>query len=198
VSGIATVLYRESEIQSRVRELGEALARDYSGRSPIFVSVLKGGAVFLADLFRAVDLPVRVDFMSISSYGQSAEGSGVVRIVKDLDGDIGGQDVVVIEDIIDTGLTLSYLLSTLRSRDPASLEVCTLLDKAVRRIPRLDIRYVGFDCPDRFVVGYGLDVRERFRNLPFIIAVEDHQAMAEDPDALLVFLEGEPPLEPAR
>jgi hypoxanthine phosphoribosyltransferase len=193
---VATVLYRESEIRSRVRELGRAITEDYAGRSPVFVSVLKGGAMFLADLFRAVDLPVRVDFMSISSYGEGAEGSGVVRILKDLDEDIGGRDVVVVEDIIDTGLTLSYLLSTLRARGPASLDVCTLLDKSVRRIPVLDIRYVGFDCPDRFVLGYGLDQKERYRNLPFIVAVEDQRALAEDPDALVGFLEGEPPPAP--
>lgn len=192
MSAVATVLYRESQIRSRVRELGEALTADYAGRAPVLVSVLKGGTIFLADLFRAVDLPVRVDFMSISSYGQGAQGSGVVRILKDLDGDIGGQEVVLVEDIIDTGLTLSYLLSTLRERRPASLEVCTLLDKSVRRIPLLDVRYVGFDCPDRFVLGYGLDQEERYRNLPFIVAVEDQQALTDDPDALLELLQGEP------
>ena len=159
------------------------------------MSVLKGGAIFLADLFRHVDLPVRVDFMSISSYGSGTEGSGVVRILKDLDSDIGGEHVVVIEDIIDTGLTLSYLLSTLGARGPASIEICALLDKSVRRIPRLDIRYIGFDCPDRFVVGYGLDERERYRNLPFILAVEDQRALADDLDALLPFLGGEPPAD---
>jgi len=195
VTPIATVLYRESEIRSRVRELGETITTDYAGRSPVFVSVLKGGAIFLADLFRHVDLPVRVDFMSISSYGSGTEGSGVVRILKDLDSDIGGEHVVVIEDIIDTGLTLSYLLSTLGARGPASIEICALLDKSVRRIPRLDIRYIGFDCPDRFVVGYGLDERERYRNLPFILAVEDQRALADDLDALLPFLGGEPPAD---
>ena len=194
---IATVLYRESEIRSRVRELGETITTDYAGRSPVFVSVLKGGAIFLADLFRHVDLPVRVDFMSISSYGSGTEGSGVVRILKDLDSDIGGEHVVVIEDIIDTGLTLSYLLSTLGARGPASIEICALLDKSVRRIPRLDIRYIGFDCPDRFVVGYGLDERERYRNLPFILAIEDQRALSDDLGALVPFLEGEPPADAA-
>ena len=189
---VASVLYRESEIRTRVRELGEAITADYRDRAPVFVSVLKGGAIFLADLFRAVDLPVHVDFMSISSYGEGAEGSGVVRILKDLDADIGGMDVLVVEDIIDTGLTLSYLLSTLRARGPSSLDVCTLLDKSVRRIPLLDVRYVGFDCPDRFVVGYGLDHGERYRNLPFILAVDDQQALADDPDALVGFLGREP------
>ncbi len=168
----ATVLFSEDEIRQRVRDLGAAITSDYRGRSPVLVSVLKGGAVFLADLFRQIDLPVRVDFMSISSYGGgSAHSGGVVRILKDLDQDIGGSDVIVVEDIIDTGLTLSYLLTTLWGREPATLEVCTLLDKSVRRIPALDIRYRGFDCPDRFVVGYGLDHGERYRNLPFVAAL---------------------------
>jgi hypoxanthine phosphoribosyltransferase len=127
--------------------------------------------------------------MSISTYGSESQPSGVVRIMKDLDQDIGGEDVIVVEDIVDTGLTLSYLLSVLEARGPASIEVCALLDKSVRRITPLGIRYRGFDCPDRFVVGYGLDVGERYRNLPFILAVDDPTALAEDPDALLPFLE---------
>lgn len=134
----------------------------------MLVSVLKGGIVFLADLFREIDLPGRVDFMSISSYGRQFRSSGVVRILKDLDEDIGGQDVIVVEDIIDTGLTLSYLLTSLWDRGPASLEVCALLDKSARRIAPLEIRYIGFVCPDRFVVGYGLDHAELYRNLPYI------------------------------
>jgi hypoxanthine phosphoribosyltransferase len=190
VTDIATVLYTEEEIQRRVRELGEALTREYQGRSPVLVSVLKGAVMFVSDLIRAIDLPVRVDFMSISRYGESA--SGVVRVLKDLDQDIGGEDVVVVEDIIDTGLTLSYLLSILGAREPASIQVCTLLDKSVRRIAPLDIPFAGFDCPDRFVIGYGLDYEERYRNLPFILAVESQSALAEDPDALLPFL-AEPP-----
>jgi hypoxanthine phosphoribosyltransferase len=192
VSGIAELLYGEEEIQSRVRQLGEMVARDYAGRSPVLISVLKGGVVFLTDLIRAVDLPLRIDFMSISKYGKEAHATGVVRILKDLDQDIGGEDVLVVEDIIDTGLTLSYLLAALEARDPASLEVCTLLDKSVRRIPPLEIRYRGFECPDRFVVGYGLDHRERYRNLPFILAVEQAQ-LAEDPAALEPYLTGAPP-----
>jgi hypoxanthine phosphoribosyltransferase len=146
--------------------------------------------MFVSDLIRAIDLPVRVDFMSISRYGESA--SGVVRVLKDLDQDIGGEDVLVVEDIIDTGLTLSYLLSILGAREPASIQVCTLLDKSVRRIAPLDIPFAGFDCPDRFVIGYGLDYEERYRNLPFILAVESQSALAENPDALLPFL-AEPP-----
>jgi hypoxanthine phosphoribosyltransferase len=175
----ATVLYTARDIQERVRDLGGAITRDYAGRSPVLISILKGGAMFHADLLRAIGVRARVDFMSISSYGAGA--SGVVRIMKDLDEDIGGQDVIVVEDIADTGLTLSYLLSTLRARDPASLEVCALLDKSARRITPIDIRYRGFDCPDRFVVGYGLDYEERYRNLPFIMAVDDMDTLAADP-----------------
>ena len=178
----ATVLYTARDIRERVRDLGSAITRDYAGRSPVLISILKGGAMFHADLLRAIGVRARVDFMSISSYGAGA--SGVVRIMKDLDEDIGRQDVIVVEDIADTGLTLSYLLSTLRARDPASLEVCALLDKSVRRITPIDIRYRGFDCPDRFVVGYGLDYEERYRNLPFIMAVDDMDTLATDPLAL--------------
>lgn len=188
----AELLYTAREIRDRVRELGAAITRDYAGREPVLVSVLKGSAVFLADLLLAIGVKARVDFMSISTYGSDSQPSGVVRIMKDLDQDIGGEDVIVVEDIVDTGLTLSYLLSVLQARRPASIEVCTLLDKSVRRITPLEIRYRGFDCPDRFVVGYGLDINERYRNLPFILAVDDPAALAENPDALLPFLEAGP------
>ncbi|HEV2905755.1 MAG TPA: hypoxanthine phosphoribosyltransferase [Actinomycetota bacterium] len=188
----AELLYTAREIRDRVRELGAAITRDYAGREPVLVSVLKGSAVFLADLLLAIGVKARVDFMSISTYGSESQPSGVVRIMKDLDQDIGEEDVIVVEDIVDTGLTLSYLLSVLQARRPSSIEVCTLLDKSVRRITPLEIRYRGFDCPDRFVVGYGLDVGERYRNLPFILAVEDPTALAENPEALLPFLEDEP------
>jgi hypoxanthine phosphoribosyltransferase len=190
MSDVATVLYSAPEIRRRVAELAHDITADYEGTSPVLVSVLKGGAIFLADLFRDIHLPVRVDFMSISPYDDASESSGVVRIVKDLDQDVGGEDVLVVEDIIDTGLTLSYLLSTLQSRGPRSLEVCTLLDKSARRIAPLQLRYVGFDCPDRFVIGYGLDYQERYRNLESILAVEDFAALAGDPDAAWPF-EGE-------
>jgi len=188
VGDIATVLYSELEILHRVRELGRDLSRFYAGKSPVLISVLKGGFVFLADLIRAMDVPARVDFMSISRYHSASGTTGVVRVLKDLDQDIGGEDVLVVEDIIDTGLTLSYLLTTLQAREPASIEVCTLLDKSVRRIAPLHIRFTGFDCPDRFVVGYGLDVAERYRNLPFILEVADQALLAEDPSALDAFL----------
>ncbi len=181
-----TVLYTAGDIRDRVRTLGEGITREYAGREPVLISVLKGGAMFHADLLRAIDLPASVDFMSISSYGEGS--SGVVRIMKDLDRDIGGRDVIVVEDIVDTGLTLTYLLSALRSRDPASVEVCALLDKSVRRITPLDIRYRGFDCPDKFVLGYGLDYDEVYRNLPFIVAVEDMDALSEEPLAFVSLL----------
>lgn len=187
---MAEVLFTEGDIQRRVKELGAAISADYGGRVPVLISVLKGGVIFLADLIRAVDLPLRVDFMSVSSYGGGSESSGVVRILKDLDQDILGEDVVVVEDIIDTGLTLSYLLATLWARKPRSMEVCSLLDKTARRIPPLEIRYRGFECPDRFVVGYGLDHQERYRNLPFILALSSQTALSEDPDALVPYLAG--------
>ena len=190
MSDVATVLYPAREIRERVQELGRVITADYEGRSPVLVSVLKGGAMFLADLFREIHLPVRVDFMSISPYGEASDVTGVVQIMKDLDADVLDEDVIVVEDIIDTGLTLSYLLSSLEERRPRSLEVCTLLDKSARRIPPLDLRYVGFDCPDRFVVGYGLDIGERYRNLDSILAVDDVPAVLADPGLLEPFLEG--------
>ena len=186
---VARVLFRREDIRRRTRELGRTITGDYEGREPVLISVLKGGTVFLADLIREIPLPLRVDFMSISSYGGAAESMGRVRILKDLDEDISDSHVIVVEDIVDTGLTLSYLLSVLESRGPASLEVCTLLDRSARRIAPLSLRYVGFDCPDVFVVGYGLDVGGRYRNLPDILAVEDQAAVTADPAALLPFLD---------
>jgi hypoxanthine phosphoribosyltransferase len=187
MDGLATVLFTAREIQARVAEMGQAITRDYAGREPVLISVLKGAAMFHADLLRAVEVHASVDFMSISSYG--AASSGVVRIMKDLDRDVLGQHVIVIEDIVDTGLTLTYLLSTLEARQPASLEVCALLDKSARRITPIDIRYRGFECPDKFVLGYGLDFEEVYRNLPYILAIEDLDALAEEPRALVSLLE---------
>lgn len=183
-----SVLFEADEIAARVREMGEEIARDYAGRSPVLVSILKGGTIFLADLARAVDLPVSLDFMGISSFGGAAESMGRVRIVKDLDEDIGGRDVLVVEDIVDTGLTLSYLRTVLLARDPASLAICTLLDKTARRIVPTELRYVGFECPDSFVVGYGLDLGERYRNVPSLVAVHDLRAVEADPGLLEAFL----------
>jgi hypoxanthine phosphoribosyltransferase len=182
-----SVLFRESELRRRVGELGRDIAADYADRDPVVVSVLKGAVVFVADLIRAIDRPLAVDFMSISTYGGEGSLSGVVRILKDLDDDIGGRDVVVVEDIIDTGLTLSYLLTTLRARGPASLEVCALLDRTVRRIAPIDVRYRGFEIPDVFVVGYGLDHGERYRNLPYVVAVDKQASLDEDPDAMSAY-----------
>ena len=184
---LASVLFTAGEIQARVRALGEAITADYTGRTPVLISILKGAAMFHADLLRAIDLPVSVDFMSITSYG--ARSAGVVRIMKDLDQDIGGRDVILVEDIVDTGLTATYLLSALGERGPESLEICTLLDKSARRITPVPVRYRGFECPDVFVLGYGLDFEEVYRNLPYIIAANDMDALAEDPLALVNLLE---------
>ena len=165
---VEQVLLDADAIARRVAELGAALNRDYAGKHPVFVSVLKGSIVFLADLLRTVDMPVSIDLMEVSSYGSGTETSGQVRILKDLSSSIEGRDVVVVEDIIDTGLTLNYLLGYLRDRQPASLRVCCLLDKPARRLSEIEIEYRGFTIPDRFVVGYGLDYDERYRNLPYI------------------------------
>jgi len=189
----ATVLFTEAQIQDRVVDLAQEITLAYAGRSPVLVTMLKGAVVFLADLCRQIDLPLRVDFMSISSYGaDSTAAGGVVRILKDLDQDIGGEDVIVVDDIIDTGLTLSYLLATLSSRQPASLEVCALQAKTVRRSAPGEIRYRGFECPDRFVIGYGLDHGERYRNLPLIVAT-DQAALAENADLLVPLISGSIP-----
>lgn len=169
VQDIAEVLLTRERIQTRVRELGAEISRDYADRNPLFVSVLKGAVYFLADLTRAVEIPVQIDFMAITSYGSARAQSGVVRLIKDLDVEITGRHVVLVEDIIDTGLTAGYLLRLLQARSPASLEICTLLDRPYRRIlDSLRIAYRGFEIPDRFVVGYGLDYHERYRHLPFI------------------------------
>lgn len=185
MSEVVSVLFGREDIRRRIEELGRTITGDYEGRAPVLISVLKGGSVFLADLIREIRLPVAVDYMSISRYGGAAESMGRVRIVKDLDEDVGDRDVIVVEDIVDTGLTLSYLITVLESRHPASIEVCALLDKSVRRIAPLTIRYRGFECPDVFVVGYGLDFQERYRNLPDILAVHDVPALAANPDLLV-------------
>jgi len=165
---IAEILIPEAALQAKVRELGEKISSDYAGQDLVLISVLRGGFIFLADLCRAITLPVTIDLMAVSSYGPGARPSGVVKILKDLDESIAGREVLVIEDIIDTGLTLSYLLRNLEPRAPASLKVCVLLDKPARRIADLPIAYRGFEVPDEFVVGYGLDYRQVYRNLPFI------------------------------
>lgn len=166
---IARVLFSEAQIQERIRALGAQITRDCGGTTPLLVSVLKGGLYFMADLTRAITIPITMDFMAITSYGDETTPSGAVRLIKDLDEKITGRHVLLVEDIIDTGLTADYLLRTLRARDPASLRICTLLDKTARRIvDTLPIQYRGFEIPDAFVVGYGLDYRQLYRNLPFI------------------------------
>ena len=170
---LGETIVEADELQARVRELGAEISRDYAGRDVLLLGVLKGAVFFLADLMRAVDLPCELDFMAVSSYGSLTDSSGVVRILKDLDAPIEGKDVLIVEDIVDSGLTLNYLLRNLRGRDPRSLEVCALLVKPGRRKIDLPIRYVGFEIPNRFVVGYGLDLDQRYRNLPYVAAVED-------------------------
>ena len=160
-------------LQARVRELGAEITRDYAGREVLLLGVLKGAVFFLADLMRQIELPCEVDFMAVSSYGSLTDSSGVVRILKDLDAPIEGKDVLIVEDIVDSGLTLNYMLRNLRGRDPSSLEVCALLVKPGRKKVDLPIRYVGFEIPNRFVVGYGLDLDQRYRNLPYVAALED-------------------------
>jgi len=187
---VASVLYGREDIRRRVDELGHTITGDYVGREPVMVSILKGGAMFLADLMRAVDLPLETHFMAISRYGDAEESLGRVQILLDLETDVTDRHVIVVEDIVDTGLTSRYLLQVLRRRAPASLEMCTLLDKSARRIVPLSPRYVGFDCPDRFVVGYGLDFADRYRNLPDIHQVHDLPAFRADPDALMPLLTG--------
>ena len=187
----AKVLFSGDDIRRRVAELGRLITEDYAGSSPVLISLLKGSTMFLADLFREIRLPVRIDFMAISPYGDASGEPKVVRIVKDLDQDIGGEDVVIVEDIVDTGLTLSYLMSTLEERGPRSMEVCTLLDRSAVRIAPLAVRYRGFDCPENFVVGYGLDVEERWRNLPSILSLDDPDLLTEQPDLLREYLEGD-------
>ena len=166
---IEQVLLSEQQIADRVRELGEQLTRDYKDKQNLLlIGVLRGVAVFFGDIMRQVDLELDIDFLSVSSYGSSTRSSGVVRILKDLDESITGRHVVIIEDIIDSGLTLSYLVRLLQERRPASLEICTLLDKPSRRLIEVPVKYVGFTIPDQFVVGYGLDYDQKFRNLPFV------------------------------
>lgn len=166
---IERVLFSEDQIRARLVELAAEISRDYEHTTPLLVSVLKGALYFVADLTRALTIPIGLDFMAITSYGPGQAASGAVRLIKDLDEEISGRHVLLVEDIIDTGLTAAYLLRTLRARDPASLRICTLLDKSARRIvDTLPISYRGFEIPDIFVVGYGLDFRQLYRNLPYI------------------------------
>ena len=166
---LTRVLYTPEQISERVRELGAEITADYADATDlIVVSVLRGAAIYMADLVRAIDLPLEMDYMAVSSYGAASKSSGVVRIIKDLSSHIEGRDVIIAEDILDSGLTLKYLTKTLRSRDPKSLEIAALLKKRGAQKTDIDCRYVGFECPDEFLVGYGLDYAERYRNLPCI------------------------------
>ncbi len=168
IGGVSEILFTAEQIQGRVLELGAAISRDYVGCRPLLVGVLKGVFPFIADLARAITIPLEVDFMAIASYSAESRRNGVVRIQKDLDSAIEGRHVLFVEDVVDTGLTLNYVLRNLRNREPATLQVCAMFDKGTRRLVRIPIHYKGFDLPDRFVVGYGLDYRELYRNLPFV------------------------------
>lgn len=183
---VREVVISEAEIHRRVTEIGRQISSNYRGKCPVLVGVLKGVLFLMADLLRVINIPVEVDFLAVSSYSNEARDKGMVRLVKDLEIPIYGRHVLFVEDVIDTGLTLNYLLKSLRERQPASLEVCVLFNKPAHRLLDTPLRYKGFDLPDRFVVGYGLDLRERYRNLPFIgllkaEAVSDQKYLSECP-----------------
>ena len=165
---VERILIDEETLKKRVREMGRQITEDYRGKDLVIVAILKGAVVFTSDLIKEIKLPLAIDFMAVSSYGVSTKSSGVVRILKDLEEEIEGRDVLIVEDIVDTGLTLHYLLENLWSRGPRSLKICCCLDKPTRRSAPVEVDYVGFDIPDEFVVGYGLDYAERYRNLPYI------------------------------
>lgn len=165
---VKNVLLSEAELSAKVAEMGAQISKDYQGKNLLLVTVLKGAVVFLTDLMRAIDLPAEIDFMVVSSYGSGVKSSGVVKIVKDLDTEIAGRDILIVEDILDTGITLEYLTQMLRDRNPESIKIATLLDKPARRKANIQADYIGFSIPDEFVIGYGLDYDEKYRNLPFI------------------------------
>ena len=168
---IGEILVQRDELAHRVETLAAEISRDYEGRRLLLIGVLKGAMFFLSDLMRQIDVPCEVDFMAVASYGSSTDSSGVVRILKDLDAPLEGRDVLIVEDIVDSGLTLQYLMRTLEARKPASLEVCALLTKPERRKIETSARYIGFEIPDKFAIGYGLDYAERYRNLPYVAAL---------------------------
>ena len=173
---IGEIIVQADDLQHRIRELGAEISRDYADKDLLLIGVLKGAVFFLSDLMRQIEIPCEVDFMAVASYGSSTDSSGVVRILKDLEAPIEGRDVLIVEDIIDSGLTLQYLARNLRARSPGSLEVCALLTKPARRRVELPIRYVGFEIPNRYVIGYGLDYAQRYRNLSYVAVLnEQHQ-----------------------
>ena len=165
---IQEILYSEEALSVRVTELGKQITEDYKGKPLTVVGILKGSNIFTSDLIRKIDLPLKLDFMAVSSYGNATESTGVVRIIKDLDRDIEGENILIVEDLVDSGLTLCYLKDVLLTRKPASVRICTLLDKPARRKQPVEVDYCGFEVPDEFIVGYGIDYAERYRNLPFI------------------------------
>jgi hypoxanthine phosphoribosyltransferase len=173
-AAVGEILIDRETLAARVAELGTEISADYEGRDLLLIGVLKGAVFFMADLMRHLTVPCEVDFMAISSYGDATDSSGIVRILKDLDINLEGRHVLVVEDIIDSGLTLSYLIRNLESREPATLEVCALLTKPSRREIDVPVRYVGFEIPNKFVVGYGLDFAERYRNLPYVGVLDEH------------------------
>lgn len=170
---IKKVLIDEETLQLKIKELGEKITKDYEGKELLVVCILKGAVMFVTDLIKRIDLPLEIDFMAVSSYGNATKSSGVVRILKDLNEEINGKHILIVEDIIDSGLTLSYLIDNLKTRNPASVAVCTLLDKPDNRKTPIDISYTGFVVPDEFVVGYGLDYAEKYRNVPFIFVLKE-------------------------
>ena len=165
---VETILLDEDVLANRIHELGEEISKDFAGEEVMLVGILKGASVFLSDLIRQISLPAYIDYMVVSSYGNSAETSGVVRIIKDLEDNIEGKNIIIVEDIVDTGLTLAYLRQNLLSRHPKALKICTLLDKPARREKEINIDYKGFEVPDEFIIGYGIDYAEKYRNLPFV------------------------------
>jgi hypoxanthine phosphoribosyltransferase len=167
-AGIGQILVGEEDLDRRIRELGAEITRDYAGRDPLLLGILKGAVLFLSDLVRRIEIPAEVDFMAVASYGSATKSSGVVQILKDLEAPIEGRDVLIVEDIVDTGLTLRYLHDTLQRRNPRSLEVCALLAKPEAQVVEVPVKYVGFEIPNEFVVGYGLDYQQRYRGLPYV------------------------------
>ncbi|SCG84218.1 hypoxanthine phosphoribosyltransferase [Proteiniborus sp. DW1] len=172
-NNVREVLVSHDDIQKKVKEMGQKITKDYTGKDLMLVGVLKGAFMFLGDLAKNIEIPLTIDFMAVSSYGNSTESSGVVRILKDLEGSIEGKDILLVEDIIDTGLTLNYLVNNLKSRGANSVKICTLLDKPERRLVDLELAYKGFDIPDEFVVGYGIDFAEGYRNLPDVCVLKE-------------------------
>ncbi|WIF94774.1 hypoxanthine phosphoribosyltransferase [Caminicella sporogenes] len=173
LNDVKKILFNEEEIKEKVAELGKQISKDYENKDLVVVGVLKGANVFLSDLIRKISIPITIDFMAVSSYGFSTESSGVVKILKDLDFSIEGKNVLIVEDIVDTGLTLKYLYENLKSRKPKSIKICSLLDKHERRKVDIEVDYIGFEIPDAFIVGYGIDYAEKYRNLPFIASLKE-------------------------